>query len=129
MFKRGKYRSWKNYLSRARAEHIRRGGAWTDALAQEARESFRSVLRGIGPARQSASLDSERIHGFGLGTEPMVEGGTTGPGRWAVVATFWVLREIEIVAAPDSNWIIDTARRRNTARLPVTKIDPAATGC
>ena len=59
------------------------------------------MLRGVGPARQSASLDTEHIYALELADEPLVEGGPTGPGRWAIVAIFWVLREIEIAAARD----------------------------
>ena len=83
-----------------------------DAFAQEAKQASRSVHRGIAPARQSASLDAEFIHAVDLPDEPRVEGGPTGPGRWATVAIFWVLREIEIAAARDTNWLVDAARER-----------------
>ena len=51
MFKSGRYRSFPNYLSRAKKAHIAAGFAWTEQLELEARKGARSVLRGIGPSR------------------------------------------------------------------------------
>ena len=57
MAKRGGYRSWGNYLSRAKSQHVREGHHWTDQLELAFKEAKRSVERGQGPARQSAPLD------------------------------------------------------------------------
>ena len=53
MFKQGRYRSYPNYLSRLKMLHMMQH-SWSDSLEVEARQSARSVLRGIGPPRQTA---------------------------------------------------------------------------
>ena len=52
-FKQGGYRSFANYLSAVRAVHIEMGFDWTLQLDAVGKWCTRSVLRGIGPARQS----------------------------------------------------------------------------
>ena len=55
--KAGRYRSFPNYIARAKEEHISQGFAWTAQLAQESKGAHRSVLRGIGPRKQSGEFD------------------------------------------------------------------------
>ena len=43
------YRSFANYVSRAKREHLAFGGEWSRLLVITAHESTRSVCRGIGP--------------------------------------------------------------------------------
>ena len=103
---------------------------WTQQLDRGARDASRSVLRGIGPARQAAEFEL-----FALLVQvpldlddPVTRSGPTGPGRMLCAGTFWVLREIElsfakvrhISIAPDGSVSWD---------LPVSKTDPAAIGC
>ena len=61
MFKLGRFRSYPNYLSRAKEAHITEGYAWTSDLALEARHSTASVLRGIDPPCQSAPFGVGRV--------------------------------------------------------------------
>ena len=56
LFKSGGYRSFANYLSAAKAMHIEAGYLWCQLLAHTATWVTRSVLRGIGPARQELQL-------------------------------------------------------------------------
>ena len=52
LFKSAGYKSFDNYLSRAKAEHlalgIESGGEWTPTLDRAARDAARSVSRGVG---------------------------------------------------------------------------------
>ena len=57
MMKAGGYRSFPNYLSRAKEYHEKMGEPWDAQLDRAGREVIRSCLRAIGPARQSATLD------------------------------------------------------------------------
>ena len=57
MFKAGRYRSFPNYLSRAKEEHRLEGFEWHEALDFQFARSVRSVQRGIGPSRQSCPFD------------------------------------------------------------------------
>ena len=56
LFKKGGYRSNSNYLSAIKAAHIEAGYDWTQLLAHTDGWVARSVVRGIGPARQSCSF-------------------------------------------------------------------------
>ena len=57
LFKSGGYRSFENNWSAAKAMHIEAGYHWSQLLAHTATWVTRSVLRGIGPARQSCSFN------------------------------------------------------------------------
>ena len=67
LVKAGGSRSYPNYLSRYKELHVANGHVWTDVLQLEAKSSVASVLRGIGPARQSAPFDLQRA--FSLESE------------------------------------------------------------
>ena len=53
-FKACGYRSFANYLSRAKDVHISLGGIWTDELIMEGKRAVRSMTRGIGPVLSTA---------------------------------------------------------------------------
>jgi hypothetical protein len=61
IFKRRGYRSFANYLSRAKRAHIESGFGGSQVLDLAARDASRSVNRGLGPARQSAELDVVKV--------------------------------------------------------------------
>jgi hypothetical protein len=61
IFKLRGYRSFANYLSRAKRPHIESGFGWSQVLDLAARDASRSVNRGLGPARQSAELDVVKV--------------------------------------------------------------------
>lgn len=61
MFKRGRYRSFPNYLSTAKAAHIAENHAWSQRLEQTARKCTRSVLRGLGAGKQSLGLSVSQL--------------------------------------------------------------------
>eukprot|EP00971_Amphidinium_carterae_P030469 599430-Amphidinium_carterae.1 len=60
-FKAGGYRSYTNYLYRAKERHIELGYMWTAELELYAGRCKRSVLRGLGPGKQSLPLPVERL--------------------------------------------------------------------
>ena len=61
LFKRGRYRSFDNYVSAVKGEHIDAGFGWTQLHAHTARWVSRSVGRGIGPATQSCSFAFRKL--------------------------------------------------------------------
>ena len=61
IFKRGGYRSFANYISAIKAEHIEAGFDCTQLLAHTSGWVTRSVGRGIGPARQSCSFSFGKL--------------------------------------------------------------------
>eukprot|EP00972_Heterocapsa_arctica_P015609 2298072-Heterocapsa_arctica.AAC.1 len=75
IMKRGRYRSYANYLSRAKTEHLSLDFEWGPALKLEEKRSIRSVLRGCGPSKQTAALDLDEVVGEDLGDAPLCPGG------------------------------------------------------
>ena len=56
LFKSGGYRGFPNYLPATKTAHIEAGFEWDQLLGHTGAWVMRSVLRGIGPARQSCSF-------------------------------------------------------------------------
>ena len=128
-FKAGGYRSFPNYMSRMKSMHIEIGYDWSAQLQHEEKAAIRSVLRGIGPARQTAEMGLDAVHGLKLGDECIVAGGPMAPGRLFDVASFFLLREIEASLALLSHVTLNQTSKVITLRLPVSKTDPRALGC
>lgn len=57
LFKYGGYKSFKNYLSRAKEFHIMSGHDWTDRLDVVSKKCAQSVLRGLAGPTRSESFD------------------------------------------------------------------------
>ena len=129
-FKACGYRSFANYLSKAKEHHIEMFQVWGPELALEARRSTRSVTRGIGPVAQRTPLDIERIMTgqieLPLDWRPLVMDGPMGPHHMAVTGTFFMLREAEASLLLCANVRIDSFTRTVTLKLPSSKTDAAA---
>ncbi|CAE8719354.1 unnamed protein product [Polarella glacialis] len=128
VFKSGNYRSYPNYLSRIKAEHIERGFDWTQQLDVAARKYKRSVMRGLGPARQSSEFNLALINELSLDEHPLCEGGPVTPVQFAIVNALFVVREIESAAALRSHIHLDITNLTVSWRLPMTKTDCSAVG-
>ena len=104
------------------------GHVWTDVLQLEAKSSVASVLRGIGPARQSATFDLQRAFSLesGCGAVPQ---GPVDTICALEMGCFWMLREIELSLALDKHLSVDEQNRIATLVLPCSKTDPSAVGC
>ena len=57
LFKAGGYRSYPNYVSIMKTKHIEDGHEWGQLIQHTSAWVTRSVMRGIGPDRQSCSFD------------------------------------------------------------------------
>ena len=128
LFKSGGYRSFANYLSAAKAMHIEAGYEWTQLLAHTATWVTRSVLRGIGPARQSCSFNFVKLCRLTCLPDPLVTNGPQQPQHLAILATIFLLREVEASVAKLSAWTFDLELLELTWNLPGTKTDPKALG-
>ena len=51
-----RFKGARAYLSAIKIRHVQKGHAWTDQLAQEAKECGRAVARDLGPAKQARQL-------------------------------------------------------------------------
>ena len=97
------YRSFGNYLSRAKREHINAGGTWNQLLERVGADCVKSVMRGLGPARQSAPYPLEQVAILSLNEQPLVEQGPVNPraeksssvwhyvrtSRWSTLVEYW----------------------------------------
>ena len=128
MFKAGKYRSFQNYASAAKNAHVEAGHDWTQLLDHTRAWVTRSVLRGIGPARQSCSFVYHRLLLLPLTPLPLHPDGPQHPVRFALLAVAFLLREIEASTAVLGSWTIDTDTKEISWRLPATKSDHMALG-
>eukprot|EP00971_Amphidinium_carterae_P331780 6465556-Amphidinium_carterae.1 len=77
-FKRGSYRSFQNYVYKARQQHIELGHVWTDQLELAMKRCIRSCQRGVGPARQTGLLPVENLTCTKWPEGALVQGGPLG---------------------------------------------------
>eukprot|EP00435_Cladocopium_sp_Y103_P041955 s490_g11.t1 len=129
-FKMCGYRSFANYLSKAKEVHIQYGGDWSSDLQLESRRAVRSVTRGIGPVQQRMPFGIDRVierqRDRAIDYAPLVRDGPIGPHCLVVLGCFFMLREAEASLLLASNVKLDCVDRQVTIRLPSSKTDPAA---
>lgn len=91
------------------------------------RAAVRSCNRGIGNSKQAGGLPLEQVAAL----PPMgqlVKGGPCHPVAATVLASWWLLREIEASRARRKHITVNVTDRRVTWRLPSSKTDQAALG-
>ena len=123
------YRSFDNYLSRAKKEHIKSGGDWTPLLHLTWKECAASVNRGRGPSRQSAPLDLAAVYALSTGillSSPVVPGGPMCPVHLIILGSFFLTRELELACARYQH--LSIGQGKVTWVLPATKTDVHAIG-
>jgi len=130
LFKKAGYRSFPNYLSAAKARHIEGPppAEWTQLHDHTGKWVSRSVLRGIGPARQSCPFHFKRLCGLQKQSQPLVDGGPMQPMHLALLSTLFLLREVESGTANVSAWSFDHCDKELSWNLPGSKTDPLALG-
>jgi len=129
LMKMDNHRAFGNYLSWAKSEHIKLGFEWTQLLDQEAKQAMRSVSRGLGEARQSASFDLPRL-AQRSGFEPTcIPGHPVFPADLAVIGSMWILREIEAVWSTVDDIQLDKTALCASWTLSASKTDPNAKAC
>jgi len=123
------FRSFGNYASWAKAEHISRGHAWSQQLGLELKAALRSVGRGLGPPRQSRPFDLLAIASDMSKTPSSTSGSPLFPSFAVLLGALWVLREIEIAWAVWADVFISESLMKVSWTLPVSKTDPGAKSC
>ena len=124
----GNYRSTGHYVSRAKDEHCKTFG-WTSMLAREQRRAALAAKRGIGPAHQSAELPLHAVVALNLDKDCLTPNGPLDFTAYVVVASFFVLREIEASLMVCGSVVVDRVLEKITVELPVSKTDPGALAC
>ena len=118
--KRGGYRSAQLYLDTL-------GFNWDDQLQQAYRSAVRSCKRGIGHPKEAAHLPLDKVAMIDRELA-LVNGGPQFPVAATVLASWWLLREIEASRARRKHIDIDETNQKVTWRLPSSKTDQAALG-
>lgn len=121
------FRSAQLYLDTAKAQHVSLGHTWSDQLQQCYRAAVRSCLRNIGSPKQASPLPLAELTALG-GSEAVVNNGPIWPARSALLASWWLLREIEASHAVREHIEVDEGNRRISWRLPSSKTDWKALG-
>ena len=120
------YRSLDSYLAVARQEMIIKHGCIPDSLALHFKRISRAASRGRGPAKQATEFPFLRLLEPGDSEAPLAHSGPCYPRRFAIIASWWMLREIEA-----SNLILDCISFEDKAahlRLPTSKVDHTGKG-
>jgi hypothetical protein len=129
-FKACGYRSFSNYISKAKEHHIELYQEWGPDLALESRRPFRSATRGIGLVSQRTPRDIDRImegHSSDpLDSQPLVDDGPMGPTCLEVLGAFFMLREAEASLSLTANIRMDRFIETVTLKLPSSKTSAAA---
>ena len=128
VFKRGGYRSFANYLTAIRAAHIEAEFDWGQLLSHTGTWVSRSVLRGIGPARQSCGFLFGKLRKLPRTFDPLCENGPHDPIRLTLLSILFLLREIEVSTSRVSAWSFDHEAQEVTWHLPSSKTDHMALG-
>ena len=128
LFKKGGYRSYPNYVSAIRGKHIEARYEWDQLLHHTSAWVTRSVLRGIGPARQSCALDFGRLRLLARPAAALADNGPEDPITATLLGVVFLLREIELSTTIVSSVTFNTATLEVTWLLPGSKSDHMALG-
>jgi hypothetical protein len=128
LFKAGGYRGFPNYLSAAKGAHIEAGFVWDQLMTHTGSWVSRSVLRGIGPARQSCCFQYAQLCLLARPHAPLVVGGPQSPIHMVLLACIFLLREVEVSNSMRSAWSLNSDTQELTWHLPASKTDHLALG-
>jgi len=123
------FRSFANYVAWAKSLHVASGHEWTQVLELEAKQGCRSVNRGMGTARQSASFDVLALCRLDRQKASKVCGQPVFPIHATILGALWIVREIELAWTAVGDITIDTEAKVISWFLPVSKVDHRAKAC
>lgn len=131
--KKAAYRAAKNYLFRAKQEHVRSGFAWSDALQDTLKMCLRSTARGIGQAKAAEVFMLEDIAKHRAEAaeplEPVVPGGLIAPFDAVLVASSWMMRGLEAATVLAEQATVSEDESSATIELGPTKMNPEGREC
>ena len=121
------YRSAMQYLDLAKQEHIQRGHPWTAQHMLAYKVCARSCRRGLGPAKQASALPLDKLATLDQAS-CSVSSGPVPAVTSTIVASWWLLREIEASRARVRHVTLDFGTRTAAWLLPSSKTDVLALG-
>ena len=133
LLRKGGYRSAPLYLAAVKRMHVQAGFPWSDSLRLEYTDSIRATTRGLGPPAQSQPFNLQQVAEIPPEFDAAIaaEGGPAAPTATVLLASWWMLREIELASASvEQLSFIDSDEGCGCARfdLPVSKADQRALG-
>ena len=134
-FKDANYRSYDNYASCLRHEHIAAGYPWSELLDLCTADAHRSVYRGMGPPRSAMPLNLMQVAALPLVMASYLhlalipEADVLNPAAIFIFASMFLLREIEAAALKWKHICLNTAARSVRVFLAISKTDVEARGC
>lgn len=120
------YRSIDSYLAVARHEMIMQHGSIPDSLLLHFKRISRAAARGRGPAKQATELPFLRLLEVEDSVTPLAAGGPCHPRRFAIISSWWMLREIE--ASNLTLGCVQLADNIAHISLPSSKTDTSGQG-
>ena len=120
------YRSIDSYLGVARQEMILLHGNLPEAMAIHFKRISRAAARGRGPAKQASEIPFLSLKELPNTQPPLSLAGPCWPQRFAVISSWWLLREIEA-----SNLTLSCVSFNDSevsVRLPASKTDTMGQG-
>ena len=127
VLKAADYRSAVNYLEAAKGLHIEMGHDMTPQLRQACRRAARSAKRDLGPSKQAEVIPLKILATF-LCIEAVAPGGPLAPGRACLIASWWLLREVEASHVRREHVEVHWRAKMVTIKLPNSKTDLMALG-
>ncbi|CAK0849002.1 unnamed protein product [Prorocentrum cordatum] len=118
------------YMAKAKEARALAGWPWDEQPDLARRKATASVLWGPGVARQSAPFDlNAAVKAVREGSVYLGPLARVGWVNFLIVASMFVMREIEAAFAKVGHVTLNRAERKVSLRLPVSKRDPRAVGC
>ena len=128
LFKAGSYKSYKNYISTIKDQHIAEGYPWDDQLWRITQKCTKSVLRGLpGPSRSEPFDILDVVKFLQSRRGSLSSTGPMNPLAMVVCATYFMLRELEVSAIEMEDVVF--TETSVSINLPVSKVDWSAKGC
>ena len=127
VLKAAEYRSAANYLCAAKRAHIEAGHPWSPLLDHCVSKAIRSARRALGPSRQAEALPLQLLAQH-QEANSLTNGGPVFPGRASLLASWWLLREIEASHARVGHIKVVHSTQTIEWTLPNSKTDLMALG-
>jgi integrase len=120
------FRSIESYLSIARQEMTLRNGSFPESMVIHFRRVARAAARGRGPPRQATELPFTRLQELPDTVDAIAAHGPAHPRRLAIIASWWMLREMEVANLTLS--CLSFSGLSATLLLPCSKTDSTGIG-
>ena len=128
MFRQGRYRTYRNYVTRASDAHVEAGFLLDPRLKRIIKLTTRAVERGQGPPARAATFDLFAVAARQLGPDPVVEDGPVFPGVVLVGGALFMMREVELSNMEVADVVVDRATKKVILTLPASKTDTRGHG-